>query len=262
MRGKLNLANLAGWITLALGCVSLIGATIYNHQILAFIGLGLTFWGIILTYIRSEEYVKESFMDAACLSPLEALNQLMDKLGYTEKAVYLPPKYMKEPENSKAFIPKGKLSTLPKPEQTQREDIDLSIENPEGLLITPPGNDLTKLFEKTLETSFTRVDFQYLQLNFPKIFIEELEIAQDIEIKMENNKIHVKLENSPYTHLAKEISKLSKVYESLGCPLSSAIACALAKATGKPVKIEKQEINEAARTMMIEYSLLEEDAKS
>ena len=262
MRGKLNLANLAGWITLTLGCVSLTGAIIYNHQILAFIGLGLTFWGIILTYIRSEEYVKESFMDAVCLSSLEALNQLMDKLGYTDKAIYLPPKYLKEPENSKAFIPKSKFSTLPKPEQTQREDIDLFIENPEGLLITPPGNELNKLFEKTLETSFTRVDFQFLQLNLPKIFIDELEIAQDLEINMENNKICVKIENSPYVRLVKEIRKLSKVYESLGCPLSSAISCALAKATGKLVKIEKQEINEAARTMMIEYGLLEEDAQS
>jgi len=257
MRGKLNLVNLAGWITLALGCVSLIGAIIYNHQILAFIGLGLTFWGIILTYIRSEEYVKESFMDAVCLSSLEALNQLMDKMGYVEKAIYLPPKYLKEPENSKVYIPKGKFSMLPNPEQTQREEDNLFIENPEGLLITPPGNELNKLFEKTLETSFTRVDFQFLQLNLPKIFLEELEIARDLKINMENNKICVEIENSPYMRLAKEVRKLSKVYESLGCPLSSAIACALAKATGKPVKIERQEINEAARTMIMEYTLLE-----
>jgi len=262
MRGKLNLASLAGWITLALGCVALIGAIIYNHQILAFIGLGLTFWGIILTYIKSEEYVKESLFNSTCLSSLTALNQLVDKLGYVEKAIYLPPKYLKEPENVKVYIPKGKFSILPSPEQTQMEEDNLFMKNPEGLLITPPGNELNKLFEKTLETSLTRVDFQYLQLNLPKIFIEELEITQDIEINMENSKVHVKIENSPYLRLAKETARLSKVYESLGCPLSSAIACALAKALGKPVKIERQEINEAARTMMIEYSLLEEDTQN
>jgi hypothetical protein len=91
----------------------------------------------------------------------------------------------------------------------------------------------------------------------PKLFIEDLEIAQNLNITVENSKIRVKIENSALQSLTNETAKLSKLYESLGCPLSSAIACALAKATGKPVTIKKQQINEENKTIEIEYQIIE-----
>lgn len=259
MQRKITLTKVAGWATLSLGGLSLITSVIYNSQISAFIGLGLTFWGLVLLYIKSEEYVKESLLDATCLSTLESLNHLMGELGYKEKAIYLPPKYLKDPESNKAYIPKNNLSKLPTPEQILERGDKIFIENPQGMLLTPPGSGLTKLFEKTLETSFTRVDLQHLQLNMPKLFVEELEIAQNLEINIENSKVHLKIENSAYLSLAKEAAKLSKLYESVGCPLSSSIACALAKATGKPVIVEKQQINDEEKTIEIEYRLIEEE---
>ncbi|MGB9693952.1 MAG: hypothetical protein ACPLYF_03830 [Fervidobacterium sp.] len=257
---NISLAKASGLIMLSLGSISLIGSIIYTSQILAFIGLGLIFWGIILTYIQTEEYVKESLLNATALSSLAMLNQIITELDYTEKAVYLPPKYLKDPEENKAYIPKNKMSKLPTPEQIQEKD-KLFIENPEGMLITPPGSELAKLFEKTLNTSFTKVDMQYLQLNMPKLFIEDLEIAQDLEINMENNRVHVKIEETAYQNLTEEIEKFEKLYGSLGCPLSSAIACALAKAIGKPIIIEKKLVNEKNRTVEIEYRIIEEEPK-
>jgi len=258
-RNNISLAKAAGWIMLSLGGLSLISSVIYNSQILAFTGLGLTFWGIILTYIQTEEYVKESLLNATTLSLLITLNQIITELDYKEKAIYLPPKYFKNPEENKAYIPKNKMANLPTPQQIQEKEQGLFIENPEGILITPPGSELTKLFEKTLETSFTRVDLQYLQLNMPKLFIEDLEIAQNLEINIENNKVHIKIEKTTYQNLTKQTEKFAKLYESLGCPLSSAIACALVKAIGKPLIIEKQQINEETETVEIEYHIIEEE---
>jgi len=257
MNKRITLTKVAGWITLSLGSLSLVISIVFNSQILAFIGLGLTFWGIILIYIKSEEYVKESLLKATSLSALATLNQIMEEFSYKEKAIYLPPKYLKNPEDNRAYIPKDKISRLPTPEQIQVED-KLFIENPYGILMMPPGSELARLFEKTLETSFTGVDLQYLQINLPKLFIDELEIAQNIDINVETNKVHIKIENSNYQNLARETMRFSKLYESLGCPLSSAIACALAKATGKPITIEKQEINEKNKTIRIEYRIMEE----
>lgn len=259
MQININPAKVAGWITLCLGILSLVTSVIYDSQILAFIGLGLTFWGIILTYIKTEDYIKESLLNATSLSTLATLNQIIEELDYKEKAIYLPPKYLENPENNRAYIPKTKISKLPTPEQIQAKEDKLFIENPQGILVTPPGSELARLFEKTLETSFTRVDLQYLQLNLPKLFIDELEIAQNLDINVETSKIYVKIEKSVYQSLTKEIMKFSKLYENLGCPLSSAIACALAKATGKPVTIEKQKINEENKTIEIEYNIIEEE---
>jgi hypothetical protein len=256
---KIAPAKVASSTLVIIGAATLTLSVLYNSSILAFIGLGLTFWGAILAYIRTEEYIKGKLLDATALTPLAILNQIMQELRHEGKAVYLPPKYLKDPEDNKAYIPKQKCGQLPTPEQIQEQDMGIFIESPKGILLTPPGAELTKLFEKTLETSFTRIDFQHFQQIMPKLFIEDLEIAQNLEITAEDNKVLVRIENSNYQNLTRETEKFSKLYDSLGCSLSSAIACALAKATGKPVTIEKQQLNEENKAMEIEYHLLEEE---
>jgi len=258
-RHKISLTKAIGLILLSLGAIALIGSILYNSQISAFIGLGLIFWGVILTYVQTEEYIKQDLLDATTLPSLVTLNQTILELNYNGKALYLPPKYLKNPEANKAYIPKQKDEKLPTPEQIQEQENKLFIENPQGILITPPGAELTKLFEKTMETNFTRVDLKYLQQNLPKLFIEDLEIAQNFEMETEGNKVKVKIENSAYKNLAKINTQLSNLYANLGCPLSSAIASALAKATGKPIIIENQRISEDGKDIEIEYSILQEE---
>ncbi len=253
---KIAFTKAMGIITLCLGATALIIATIYGSQIPAFIGLGLTFWGIILIYIKTEEYVKKALLNAIALPSLVTLNQLMEELDYNGKAIYLPPKYLTDPESSKAYILKNMEEKIPTPEQIQAKEKALFHENVQGLLLTPPGSELSKLFEKILETSFTRTNLQYLQQNMPKLFIEDLEIAQNVEINAEDSKIHVIIEKPAYINLTIETSNLSRLYTSLGCPMSSAIACALAKATGKPIIIENQQINKD-KAIGIIYRIME-----
>jgi hypothetical protein len=73
-----------------------------------------------------------------------------------------------------------------------------------------------------------------------------------------NNIVHVKIENSIYKNMCQEAKKIPNICSLLGCPLCSAIASALAKATGKPVIIEKNQTDEDGQTIDIEYHLLEE----
>ncbi|MDH7564237.1 MAG: hypothetical protein QHH24_05070 [Candidatus Bathyarchaeota archaeon] len=256
---RINIARIAGYVLLCLGAAALIVAVGYESQILAFTGLGLVFWGIILAYIQTSTFVKEDLLDATALSSLATINQLLQQAGYTAKAVYLPPKYFKDLDTCKAFIPKQDTGSLPTPEQIQEQENNLFIENPQGILLPPIGGELTKLFEKTLETSFTRIDLPYLQQNMPKLFIEELEIAQNLEIEKKDNTIRVRVENTNYTYLAKKASALLQMFQSLGCPLSSAIACSLAKTTGKPVIIDSLQTSENGKNINMVFRLLEEE---
>lgn len=258
-KNRISLTKATGWTMLGFGAATLVVSIVYTSQILAFIGLGLIFWGGILTYIQTEEYIKETLLDATALPSLETLNQILKELDYKGKAIYLPPKYFTDPEVHRAYVPEQKEGKLPIPEQTQKQETQLFLENPKGMLITPPGAEITKLFEKTLETTFTRIDLRYLQQNMPKLFIEDLEIAQNFETEIENNKIHVKIANSVYKNLSKKSEKLSNVYSTLGCPISSAVACALAKATGKPIIIADQQTSEDGANINIEYHIIEEE---
>jgi hydroxymethylpyrimidine/phosphomethylpyrimidine kinase len=63
--------------------------------------------------------------------------------------------------------------------------------------------------------------------------------------------------NHVFEGLCKETRKLERTHETVGCPLSSAIACALAKATGKPITIEK-ELQDPDGSTRIQYRLLED----
>jgi hypothetical protein len=259
---KKELPKLTCSTLIATGATAILLSTMYNSLILAFTGLGLTFWGIILAYIQPEDYVKRTILEAATLPNLATLNQIIQELNFEGKAIYLPPKYLKDQEESKAYIPKQKNDPMPTPEQIQEQENSLFCKNPNGMLVKPPGAELSKLFEKILQTSFLRIDLQQLQQTMPKLLIEDLEIAQTMEITTEKDKIHIKIENSNIQKLTEETQKLPKMHNSLGCPLTSAIACALAKVTGKPVTIENQKLNAETKTLEVEYRMLGEEERT
>ena len=277
-RGKrgtpLRPTRLVSWLLLASGLIALAASIVYESYILAFIGLGLTLWGPLLLYMSMEKYVKQTLLDSTILPSLADLDQILTELEYQGKGIYLPPKYFKDFETSKTFIPKSKNTNLPTPEKIRKQEDKIFLKNPEAALISPPGLSLSKLFEKTLGTSFTTVDLEYLRQNLPKLFIEDLEIAEDLEIgikygkvstKMTNSvppiktkydTIQVRITNSVYQDMCRETGKLSRIRDAIGCPICSAIACALAKATGKPVIIEKTEVTEDGKTIETNFRLL------
>jgi len=279
---KTSPANIVALILLALGLTALTLSISYTSNILAFIGLGLTFWGATLLYISPEKHVKKILLDTTITPSLSNLDQILTELGYQGKGIYLPPKYLKDFETSKIYIPKHKNTKLPTPETIQQQEDKTFLRNPEATLITPPGASLSKLFEKTLGTSFTQVDLNSLQQKLPKLLIEDLEIAENIEIKtpellqgeIQNQHkkekpkaisqtqiesiAYAKITNPIYKDICKETRKLSKISNSIGCPLCSSIAIALTRATGKPITIEKTEISEDGKTIETYYRIIEE----
>ena len=251
---KKSPAKLTSYILITVGTVAFLLSIWYVSIILAFIGLGVLFWGILFTYIRTDEYTKKTLLDAIACSQITMLNQIRQELGFTGNPIYLPPKYFKDPETQKVYIPKQNEVKLPTLEQIQRQEQQLFIQSPLGMLITPPGSELAKLFEKTLNTNFNRVDIPYIQHNMPKLLVEDLEIVNNFEMRIDINRISIKLENSAYPVCKETKTQLS----TLDFPLSSAIACALAKTTGKPIIIEEQQTSQDNKTITILYHIMEE----
>lgn len=98
----------------------------------------------------------------------------------------------------------------------------------------------------------------YLQQNLPKLLIEHLEIAETAEIQAQNGKVTIELTGNIFTEICQETQIHPKTHQAVGCLLSSAIACALAKATGKAITITKETKNPSNKTTIIEYQI-EED---
>ncbi len=231
---------------------------VLESSTLAFAGLGLFFLGGILAYIRTEEYVKGDISQAAVTPLLCTIDQIFRELDYNEKAMYLAPKYLKEPEAYLAYIPKTKGMMLPSPEEVQLQEGKLFVSNPDGILVQPPGAGLAVLMERTLGTSFMKQDLSYLQHNLPTLFIENLELAQDFRMEISENTVVVHIGNFFHKELLGGNERSSRLDSLLGWSISSAIACALAKATGRLVVIQGQAATNDLRTIRIEYTVLDQ----
>ena len=264
---QISLVKATCWTLLSLGALSLIVSIILVSQILALIGICLIFWGAILLYIQPEEYTKKVLLDAVMPLSFETLNQIINERRYRGKAIYLPPKYFENPETNKAYLPNRLEEKPPEPNLILKQENQFFLNYPEGILFTPPGAQLTKLFEKRLGISFTQANLQYVKQNLPKLLTDDLEIAENIEIEIKPSKfftekngtnygiIHVTITNSIFKKMVKENPKLSKIYSNVGSPLASAIACALAKVTGRPLIIDEIQSSQDGNIIIVTYKI-------
>jgi len=117
--------KIVAYTLLILGLTSLAGSILYTSSILAFIGLGLTFWGALLLYIKPERYVKSTLLDSTTISTLTTLNQIIKEHNPKGKPVYLPPRRLEEIKTGKTFIPYKKETTMPPTEEVAQEKIFL-----------------------------------------------------------------------------------------------------------------------------------------
>lgn len=247
---------LAAYMLIIFGALALILSVVYESTILAFIGLGLTFWGALFLFVRPVRYAKAELIDSTAISSLATIDKIIGDLHLEGKGIHLPPRYLKEFKSGKIFIPAANDIVIP-PAEEVAEDI-VFLKNPQGICLIPSGVGLVNLFEKELGTDFTRVDLNYLQNNLPKLFIENLEIAEDFEMTAEKNDIYVKIIGTVYGSFCNEAKKFPSVCNSFGCPICSSIACALARATGKPVIIERNDSSSEKKRIEVHYRIIEE----
>jgi len=242
----------AGYLLFSFGVLSLTSSIFYSSFILAFIGLGLTFWGALLLYIAPTKFVKGVLLDSTAISSLISISRIITDLRYEGNGVYLPPRYLREVKGGTVFIPVRKEIVIPPVQVAEGR-----LFHPNGIYLTPPGLSLTNLYEDELGTDFARVDLRYLQNNLPKLFIEGLEIAEDLKLTTESDIIHLKITGSIYADLCRELRKTaSNLCSQIGCPLCSSIALAVARSTGNPVTIEDSKVSADGRTVEVRFRLL------
>jgi hypothetical protein len=72
-------------------------------------------------------------------------------------------------------------------------------------------------------------------------------------------KVHVRIATSTFKDVARQSAELSTLNGGIGCPLTSAIALAIAKATGEFVFVDREEVIEDGRIIDITYKVIEEE---
>ncbi len=247
---------------IASSTILLPASIIASSTTLTFIGLALTFWGILFLFARPTKFVRSNLLDSTAISSYTTIDRIIDDLNYKGKCIYIPP-YPKEayiPEHMKGlkemivFISAKKTTGIPTIEEMAKKQF--LVKNPKGICITPPGSGLVSLFESELKRNFTEIIQESLYESLQTVIVNNLELASNFEVNPENELIHVTITNSVYNDLYSKEQKLKSV-NTVGCPLTSAIACALAKTTGKSVTINKNNISPDLKTVEVWYQTLE-----
>jgi hypothetical protein len=239
-----------GYILLGLGLTALAVSIVFVSTILAFIGLGLVFWGVLIFFIQPNKYVRSDLLDATARSSLKTIDKMMVGMGYREKGVYLP---AQGSDKAVVFIPSEPFSKIP---QTVSLGEDTFLKDPAGLLVLPPGLALLSLIERKLGFDLKNCGVEALVRTLPKVLVEDLEIAREVDIDVKGETVNVKLYDSIYADFCKDLRDTSRRC-GLGCPMCSALACILAVATGKPVLFDEDKATPDKRISESSYQVLD-----
>jgi len=252
----LKLLNL---VLIANGTAAISMSIVYSSSILTIVGLGLLFWGITFAYVTTEEHVKKVLLETSVSSQMMALSRMLKTLGFEGNPIYLPPGYFGNSSTYGVYVQKSGAAILPTPKMIPENEPNFLfefIENPSAVLMTSPGAELAQLFERTLKIDFNRVDLAYLEKNLPRLIVEELEIAQNFEMKIEKDKVRVNIIGSAYS-IPNVESQQPSIWSLFGSPLSSAVASSLAKAAGKPVMRVGPKIDFQDKPFIAEYVIIQ-----
>ncbi len=248
-----HFVRIATLAMLLLGIALVAFSAFSDSSFLAILGLAIVFWAAILLYIAPVKHVPVSLFNASAQAVCTNIERVLTELTLTAKGIYLPPRNLKDPETSLVFVPTKPKVTLPTPEQTN-ERLYCGLKS--GVFLTPPGLELSKLFEDELAISFTKTDLIFLQMKLPKLLVDQLELAESVEVRILGNSVTVEAVGNVVTQLCLNANSTPKTHSQVGCLLSSAIACALAKAAGEPVTLESEFQNAQTQTVTFHYRIL------
>jgi hypothetical protein len=243
------------------GVLSLMFSILYESQVSAFVGLGLVFWGALFLLIRPVKYVTGNIVYSSAISSYSTIDRIIKDYGYEGAAYYIPP-YPKDvylPEHLKGlkdaivFLSAKKDASMPSIEEIAESKFQLK--DSKGLLIISPGSGLLSHIEKELNVDFAKMKPAELCETLPRVVTENLNLAREMELRLEETGFQMRLFDSLYKNLYNKETGLRSV-DLLGCPLTSAVACALAKSFGKPVTIQKQEVSPDGMSIGVWYRIV------
>jgi hypothetical protein len=241
---------------LANGITALVMSIYISSRTLALIGLGLVFWGAIFLYIEPKKYVQVGLLNSTLSSAIMTVDQLISAMNYCGTAVYLPSKYSTEPRKEKVFINWGKGARIPKPHEVTNNQI--LVDNPLGLYVTPPGLGLTNLYEDEMGIRFSQIGLDDFTKSLPKVFAEDLEIAESLEIERKGDSVRFLITKHVYADLCQKNTS-ADCDRSLYCPLCSSIAIALSRVYKKPIVINQLKITPEEAVLEVSYRVYDDE---
>jgi hypothetical protein len=152
---------------LATGVLLLTYAMLFEMQIAAFIGLGLTLWGAVFALARNGKFVESGLLDGTANSSYSTNDRIVNDLQYKGQGYYLPayprdvtlPDYLNNLREPVVYISENFDGMPPVEELAQGKFLSSKSH---GLFIASPGAGLVAQIERQLRMDLSKVTLQEL----------------------------------------------------------------------------------------------------
>jgi hypothetical protein len=241
-------------IALITGVTMIVLSALNASSFLGILGVSVAFWSVLLLFFTPTKHAFLSLLKASASASGSNIERSLIEFNLVEKGIYLPPQNLRNFESSLVFVPKTFGAALPS--STEITD-KLFNEEKTGLFFTPPGLALSLMFEKEIGLSFRKISLPQIQSVIKSMF-NKLKFAEDVQVLIQDRTITLETTGSIFNSLCNE-TRISqpRTHTQVGCILASAFACAFAKASDKPITIQKDILNPDTKILIVEYRMEE-----
>ena len=216
--------------------------------------VGTIFIGLFMSFILVEKKIASVVPENQMTSAAKTSRDILSGLSLVGNAAYLPAKHGLTRE--KVFVPATNRPLTPP--TVLSDDLTLSPGkdgSPPGLLIEPMGMRLLNDLESQLGLKVADTDTEFAEGSL-QILKHGLSIMRDFHFKVRNGKTILRVEYSGFSESCRFIRKeWPDTCRQMSCVGCSCLLTALARATGKIVKIDEVDNKEDA--VVFTLSLLE-----
>jgi hypothetical protein len=225
-KSRSRFSRSAGIALLVTSAIFLFLAYITRYIVFEVSSILALFLGVIFVLSEVEPHVKLRVANEAITSPLSTLCEIVNHFDLHGRGIYIP---TKKEGQVKLFLPKDEDCRIPKINEITGDEIISKA----GLVLSPIGRNLLKLYEEEIGDVDDH-DLNYLMEWLPRVIVGELKLAEALEIAKNNENILVKITNLSINGFCKN-TEVKRLCTSIGCPVISSIAEAIAKNTGRIV---------------------------
>ena len=220
-----------GYLLLVAGIVVCSSAFDYQNRIMALVGTSIIFWGGLMIYFQSKDYVSGTVMRTTMQQYYDLLAEAVHVDNERDKPMYYTPPNISGLSSTRLLIQN-------KPKETEKTEL-LPLRDPDNAkIVVPPGQFLSEAMEASSGVRYSSVNPLNLSILLEKAVIEDLELARSIVIEYKPPVIMVNIGENVYNPLFGE-KKFRVLLNTLGDPLISAIACAYSRSTSESVTLEE-----------------------
>jgi|Deesub1362B_J571_1020462.scaffolds.fasta_scaffold00014_105 hypothetical protein len=226
----MKIKRIAGAVLISIGAVLTFKGAIDGNQSMINAGIGGVFLGVVVLTFSTSDYIKYDAFKAVTLPYTDLSRKLVEVLELKNEAVYIPP-YSNLPEGG-VFIPLHNDFDidLAKLDKSTIFITDLSREKEMGLLLTPLGKELVKMYESYSELDFTNAGLHAVE-NASAV-LRSLGLADSITIEESEDRIIVYLNGV-------KASMCSKTCEQIACPICSSVLLSIAKSLQELIVVDE-----------------------